>query len=200
MIKVKARYVVLFILLVLFFGGWYIAENFVFQTVPERVEKYCSEKYGGEFSWVSYINERNTENVRVSKVADSDGVVFTVERYYDVDNQLHYKDNYYAYKHENEIYELLRKSIPKTYNFSLCIENSNLLDVKDSNIDVVNFCRDSSTILSINIISDKILTKDGMSDISESLRGIARISAHVMVDGSEEQRFATDKDYNLIIR
>lgn len=199
MIKVKARYIILFVLLLIGYGGWYIAENYVFKTVPEMVVSYCSEKYGGEYKWVSYIEEENTEHSRVSRVEDSEGVVFTVKRYYDSNDQVHYSDNYYGYKHQKEIYELLRKHIPKKYIFSISIENSDLSDVKGSNIDVVDFCRDYA-ILSINISSDRTLTKEEMSEITSSLKGITRISAHVIVNGSEEQRFAMDEDYNLIIR
>lgn len=200
MVKIKVRYIILFVLLLLCYGSWYLAENYIFKSVPEVVEEYYSEKYGGNFTWVSYVEEKNTENSRVSTVEDSNGILFTVERYYDTDGTVHYRDNYYGYKHESEIYSLLRDNIPLSYNFTLSIENSNLPEVKDSSIDVVDFCRNSDTILSLAFKSNKNLSKEDMSEIVNALDGITRISACVIVSGSEEQQFAMDENYNLIIR
>ena len=200
MIKVKARYVVFFVLIALCYGGWYIAENFIFKSVPEMVVDYCNDKYSIESKWLDYVPEQNTENSRVSLVDDGTGVYFNVVRYYDNNGEVHYSDNYYGYKHEKEIIQLLHENIPKGYIFTLSLENSNLPEVKDSNIDVVNFCKNSSTVLSLSFTSDHAFSKDEMSEIVNGLNGIVRISANVIVNGSEEQHFAMDEDYNLIVR
>ena len=200
MIKVKVRYIVFFILLAVCYGGWYIAENFVFKSVPEMVVEYCDNKYSINSKWVKYIPEENTENSRVSLVDDGTGIEFNVVRYYDVDGEVHYYDNYYGYKHEEELLQLLSENIPNGYTFTLSLENSNLPEVKDSNIDVVNFCRNSSTVLSVSFTSDHAFSKEEMSEIVDSLNNIVRISANVVVNGSEEQQFAMDENYNLIIR
>ena len=51
----KWFYLILFLLLAIFYGGWYFIENILSVDVPSEVEKYCSKKYGETFSWNSYI-------------------------------------------------------------------------------------------------------------------------------------------------
>lgn len=199
--KIKWRYIVLFLLIALCYGGWYFAENYISINIPEDVTNYCNSKYSINSKWIKYINEENTENSRVSLVDDGTGIVFKVNRYYDEDNKLHYKDDYLGYKFESEIEKLLSESIPQQYKYTLSIENSNFPNVKDGSINVVDFCRNSETVLCINFLSDSYFSKDDMYDIVSSLRGKVRVSAYVDVKGiSNAQHFASDEDYNLIVR
>lgn len=192
----KWFYLILFLLLVTFYGGWYFIENTLSVDVPSEVEKYCSKKYGETFSWNSYISEENTESSRVSLVSDKDSIKFKVVRYYDLNGNIHYKDNYLGYKYEDKIYELLRETIPEKYNFTLSIKNSEFADIEDSSIDVAEFCRNSDTVLSLTFLSE--MSENEISEVVSSLRGVARVSALIYANNEEINQFATGKDFNLI--
>lgn len=190
---------VLFLLICLCYLGWYIAENYISINIPEEVEKYCDKKYSINSEWLGYISEENTENSRVSLV--SDGMVsFKVNRYYNTKGEVQYKDNYLGYKYESEIFDIIQENVPPKYDFSISIENSNFPVVRDGNIGVAEFCKNSQTVIAVNVISPKELSQDEMDSFIEGLREKVRVSVCVLNDNKEIQHFATDEDYNLIIR
>lgn len=198
-LKIKIRYIVLFLLICLCYLGWYVAENYISINVPEEVEEYCDKKYDIKSEWLEYVTEENNENSRVSLVSDGT-VTFKVNRYYNTEGQVNYKDNYLGYKYESEIFKIIQDNISSEYDFSISIENSNFPIVRDGNIGVAEFCKNNQTVIAVNIVSSEELSQEEMNSFIEGLREKVRVSVIVLNDNKEIQHFATDEEYNLIVR
>ena len=161
-----AGYVIFFILMVVLALGWWYFSKYIEVNIPTEVVEYCSEKYKGEFEWVSFDLERSTASSRMSVI--SDGIVeFHVDRYYDVEDNLYYSDDYYSHLFRDSLESRLRRLLPSGCDISLCTEKTIIREVNVNDVNDILSSPDTSLVFSV--VYGLVPERDWFGSVRESL-------------------------------
>lgn len=167
--------------------------------VPKEVEKYCSDKYGGDYTWGHYDIEKSDENSKYSWVKDSEGIIFGVLRYYTEGNEIGYRDNYLGYKYKKYFEDIVKMNILKDTTSVVSIENSNFPIVEDANISVNNFANNKETVICIEMKASRELSLKEMEVYCRYFKEKFRVIVKVDYNGTLKT-YALNSDYDMIVR
>lgn len=154
-LKGKIRYIILVLLGIVCYFGWKYLEANVFIEIPEVVEEYCNNKYGGEFQWVEFDLEESGTMSKMSIVSDGE-VSFHVNRYYTTEDELCYTDDYYSHKYQEELNSEIASVLPDGSTGSILVEETTIGDVEKDSISVGDLLEAEDTTLVMSVNTDHL--------------------------------------------
>lgn len=188
-LKGKVRYVILLLFLLILYGVWWYLQENVFIDIPEAVEEYCEDKYGGEFTWESFDLEQSGVSSKMSIVSDGE-TRFHVYRYYDVDDNLGYTDDYLSHKYEDDLNKLILGYLPEGSSGSILVEETTLNYSKDGSISVGGLLENPDNTLVMSVRSDHLWSLQEAENFSENFS--CGISVFMFANGETSHFISSD--------
>lgn len=175
-----------------------VAKDNLFIDIEKDVISNLQSRYYGNFKFVDYVQEENTENSRVMNIEGDEGN-FKLIRYYDSYGNVRYCDNYLGYVYYDDIVKLVDnclKEVRKGCNFDISLEESSFPDETTKFQTLQDLLANEKTFLQIRIVSKEAWKDDDVTMLAKSLSSVG-IKANVIV--LEEYDDINFNDFNNII-
>lgn len=153
-----------------------------FKSTEDTFKDELKARYGEDVEFVELDKKSSNEATRKATLKGKYGE-FTCTKYFDLEGNVHFSDNYLGVKYEDDIQQLLEEIVSDKGEVSVDISTSIFSDFDDpSKVSVEGLLSAPTTYITTNIQSKDSWDDEKVNELADELKGKVKVNCTISWD------------------